>query len=130
MKNNNMELPDIICMSFGYKHGIPTDTDYVFDVRCFPNPFYVEELKNMTGLDDEAREYVFSSDEANGFLEKLFDMIDYSLNLFAKKERKQLTISIGCTGGKHRSVAVTEALSSHLKAKGLNVTTVHRDIEK
>ena len=130
MKNNNMELPDIICMSFGYKHGIPIDTDYVFDVRCFPNPFYVEELKNMTGLDEEARRYVFSSDEANGFLEKLFDMIDYSLNLFAKKERKQLTISIGCTGGKHRSVAVTEALSSHLKEKGLNVTTVHRDIEK
>ena len=117
-------------MSFGYKHGIPTDTDYVFDVRCFPNPFYVAELKDLTGLDEAAREYVFSSEEANKFAYMLYDMIGHVIKLFSAKERETLTISVGCTGCKHRSVAIAEALSAHLRENGLEVKTIHRDIEK
>ncbi len=120
----------ITCMSFGYKYGIATEADLVFDVRCFPNPFYVPELKNQTGLDEAVREYVFSHRPTQDFMTKLNDMVDYLLPLYAEEGKTQLTIAIGCTGGKHRSVAITEALSNHLLAEGLNTITVHRDIIK
>lgn len=120
----------ITCLSFGYKYGLPTESDLVFDVRCFPNPFYIESLKNLTGLDAPVRDYVFSNEKAVNFFSKLEDMIDYLVPLYANEGKSQLTIAIGCTGGKHRSVAMTEALSSHLKEYGCNVLTVHRDIIK
>ncbi len=120
----------ITCMSFGYKYGIATEADLVFDVRCFPNPFYVPELKHKTGLDEPVRDYVFSNKPTLEFMKKLYDMVDYLIPLYAEEGKTQLTIAIGCTGGKHRSVAITEALSHHLQAGGLNAIAVHRDIIK
>lgn len=120
----------ISCMSFGYKYGIPTEADLVFDVRCFRNPFYVPELKTLTGLDSAVRDYVMTSEEMVGFLDRLYALIDYLIPLYAEEGKTQVTIAIGCTGGKHRSVAVAEALSSHLKERALNSITLHRDIVK
>ena len=120
----------ITCMSFGYKYGIATEADLVFDVRCFPNPYYVPELKNLTGLDEAVRNYVFSSKQTLEFMNRLYDMIDFLVPLYAEEGKTQLTIAIGCTGGKHRSVAIAEALKTHLFAEGLNVISVHRDIIK
>lgn len=120
----------ITCMSFGYKYGIATEADLVFDVRCFPNPFYISELKNLTGLDAPVRDYVFGNDATKEFMRKLFDMVDYLVPLYAEEGKTQLTIAIGCTGGKHRSVAIADALALHLKAASLNTITVHRDIIK
>lgn len=119
----------ITCMSFGFKHGMVMDADLVFDVRCFPNPFYVKELKEKTGLEPEVREYVFAGDETRIFLEKLYDMLDYLLPLYVKEGKSQLTIAIGCTGGKHRSVAIAETLGKHLSGE-YKTAIVHRDIEK
>lgn len=120
----------ITCMSFGYKYGIATEADLVFDVRCFPNPFYVPSLREMTGLQQPVKEYVFSSGQTKEFLNKLYDMVDFLLPLYAEEGKTQLTIAIGCTGGKHRSVAIAEALSEHLRGGAPNVITVHRDIVK
>ena len=120
----------VTCLSFGYKYGIPAEADLIYDVRCFPNPFYVPELKNLTGLDEAVRSFVFSSEPPRQFLNKLTDMIDFLIPLYIKEGKSQLTVAIGCTGGKHRSVAMTEALANHLRDYGMNVITIHRDIVK
>ncbi len=120
----------VTCLSFGYKYGIPTEADLVFDVRCFPNPFYVPELKNLTGLEGEVKDYVFSAGQVREFMNKLFDMMDFLIPLYAEEGKSQLTVAIGCTGGKHRSVAIAEALAEHFRTGGLNPITVHRDIVK
>ena len=118
----------INCMSFGFKYGTAVEADLVFDVRCFPNPFYVPELKHKTGLDTEVREFVFSSDETKEFVKKLFEMIDMLLPLYVKDGKHQLTVALGCTGGKHRSVAIAEALRTHLSESGYKAVSFHRDI--
>ncbi|HEX2937410.1 MAG TPA: RNase adapter RapZ [Ruminiclostridium sp.] len=118
------------CMSFGFKYGTPTEGDLIFDVRCFPNPFYIDELKKLTGLDEPVRKYVFASPKTQGFVLKLFDMIDYLLPLYAEEGKSQLVVGIGCTGGKHRSVAIAEALYKHLLEKGIRTAVNHRDIQK
>ena len=118
----------ITCMSFGFKKGIVTDADLVFDVRCFPNPFYVDELKNKTGLEQDVREYVFANGETAGFLEKLYGVLDYLIPLYIKEGKSQLTIAFGCTGGKHRSVAISETVGRYLEGKYKTVV-VHRDID-
>lgn len=120
----------VTCMSFGFKYGIAGEADLVFDVRCLPNPFYVEELKNKTGLDSDVYDYVFSFKKTTDFVKKLFDMIDFLIPLYIEEGKSQLTIAVGCTGGKHRSVAVCEALNTHLKEHGINTLAVHRDIIK
>ncbi len=120
----------ITCLSFGYKYGIPSESDLVFDVRCFPNPFYVPELKGLTGLDEAVRDYVFAGESVTAFMTRFLDLIDFLVPLYADEGKSQLTISVGCTGGKHRSVAITEALAAHLRADGLNTIVVHRDIIK
>lgn len=119
----------ITCMSFGFKHGIVNDADLVFDVRCFPNPFYITELRDKTGLEADVRDYVFSSGDTQKFLEKLYDMLNYLIPLYAKEGKTQLTIAIGCTGGKHRSVAIVEAVGKVLSEHNKTVI-VHRDIAK
>jgi len=119
----------ITCMSFGFKYGIASEADLVFDVRCFPNPFYVQGMKERTGLEKDVRDYVFSSDETSAFLDKLYDMLNMMIPLYIKEGKSNLTISLGCTGGKHRSVALTEELGNYLKEKYKTVI-VHRDIEK
>ncbi len=120
----------IQCKSFGFKYGVDTEADLVFDVRCLPNPFYIENLKHKTGLESEVRDYVMNSEESVDFLNKLNAFLDCAVPLYAKEGKSQLTIAIGCTGGKHRSVTFAELISKHLKEQGFNSITVHRDIQK
>ncbi len=115
-------------MSFGFKNGSVPEADLLFDVRCFPNPFYIPELKELTGLDAPVREYIMNSPQTITFLEKLYDMIDFLIPLYVAEGKKQLTVAIGCTGGKHRSVMIAEALSNHLKDRGELTVVIHRDI--
>lgn len=116
-------------VSFGFKYGMPLDADLVFDVRFLPNPFYIDELKNHTGLDKDVRDYVFSFDQANDFFDKLYDMVDFLLPRYIDEGKSQLVIAIGCTGGMHRSVAVANKLYEKLTENGYkNVYSVHREI--
>lgn len=112
-------------MSFGFKNGSVPEADLLFDVRCFPNPFYIPELKELTGLDAPVREYIMNSPQTITFLEKLYDMIDFLIPLYVAEGKKQLTVAIGCTGGKHRSVMIAEALSNHLKDRGELTVVIH-----
>lgn len=116
-------------ISFGFKNGIPVDADLVFDVRFLPNPFYVDELKTKTGNDKEVQEYVMSFEESGEFLDKLVDMIKFLIPCYVKEGKYQLLIAIGCTGGKHRSVTLANALYDNLKDKGnYGVNIIHRDV--
>ncbi len=120
----------INCMSFGFKYGAPSEADLVFDVRCLPNPFYIDDLKYKTGLDAEVNEYVMAWPQAVELLDKLKDLIDFLIPLYLSEGKSQLTISIGCTGGKHRSVTFAEKLYAHLSEQGKKVAVNHRDILK
>ena len=120
----------IQCMSFGFKYGFPAEADLMLDVRCLPNPFYVDELKRKTGLDADVRDYVLEKSETKGFQERMYAMIDYLLPLYINEGKSQLVIAIGCTGGKHRSVTLAEELAKHIAAMGHRVMVNHRDIEK
>ncbi|MBR7133290.1 MAG: RNase adapter RapZ [Clostridia bacterium] len=118
------------CKSFGFKYGSDTEADLVIDVRCLPNPFYVEELKQKTGLDSDVREYVMASPDSKEFFEKLISFVDCAVPLYAKEGKSQLTIAIGCTGGKHRSVTFAELIGAHLKEQKYDCVIAHRDINK
>ena len=120
----------IQCKSFGFKYGADTEADLVIDVRCLPNPFYVEDLKQKTGLDKEVRDYVMSSDDSKEFLARLLSFIDCAVPLYAKEGKSQLIISIGCTGGKHRSVTFAQLIGEHLQNENFNCSIAHRDIYK
>ena len=120
----------VTVVSFGFKYGIPIDADLVFDVRFLPNPFYVEKLRPMSGMDAEVQEYVLRSDVAKNFLSKLTDMVDFLLPQYAAEGRYALTIGIGCTGGQHRSVAVAKVLTDYLAARDANVRLRNRDFPK
>lgn len=120
----------IQCMSFGFKYGYPAEADLVMDVRCLPNPFYVDELKHQTGLDQPVRAFVLDRDETRGFQKRLYDLIDYLIPLYCNEGKSQLVIAIGCTGGKHRSVTLTEELAKHIADGGHRVIVNHRDIAK
>ncbi|CAM0496529.1 RNase adapter RapZ [Thermoanaerobacter kivui] len=115
-------------MSFGYKYGIPLDADLVFDVRFLPNPFYIEELRPLTGNDEKVKEYVMKWEEAKEFLKKLGDMIEFLIPYYIREGKSQLVIAIGCTGGKHRSVTIANALYELLKSDDYFVIIHHRDI--
>ena len=119
----------INCMSFGFKYGLPKESDLVFDVRCLPNPFYVPELKSKTGLDAPVRDYVLNREEAQKLVPKLLDLIDYLIPLYEKEGKTQLTIAVGCTGGKHRSVVFAQLLGEHLQQTSRVIIT-HRDAAK
>lgn len=118
------------CMSFGFKYGYPAEADLVMDVRCLPNPYYVDGLREKTGLDAEVREYVLDREVTRGFQKRLYDLIDYLLPLYRDEGKSQLVIAVGCTGGRHRSVTLTEELAKHLAAGGQKVMVNHRDIGK
>lgn len=120
----------IHCVSFGFKYGIPAEADLVFDVRCLPNPFYVEELKNLTGLDEPVREYVMKWDQTKGFVTRFFSLIDYMMPLYCNEGKSQLVIAVGCTGGHHRSVTLAQLLYNHLVEQNLRASVNHRDIQK
>lgn len=117
-------------MSFGFKYGIPLDADLVFDVRFLPNPFYVPELKEHTGLEVCIRDFVMASEDSRVFLEKLTDLTEFLIPRYINEGKSQLVIGIGCTGGHHRSVTLAEALYSAVSNSGYNATVSHRDIKK
>lgn len=117
-------------VSFGFKYGIPIDADLVFDVRFLPNPYYVEELRPQSGMDEPVQNYVLRSDTAKDFLNRLTGMIDFLLPQYAEEGRYAVTIGIGCTGGRHRSVAVAKALADHLSQEDEDVHLVNRDLSK
>ena len=121
---------DVTVMSFGFKHGIPLDADLVFDARFLPNPFYVDELRPLSGLDRPVAEFVFSHPQTRRFLEKLEDMISFLLPYYIEEGKLTLTIAIGCTGGRHRSVALASALHKHLVANNVSSVNINRDIDK
>ncbi|MBE6794665.1 MAG: RNase adapter RapZ [Ruminococcaceae bacterium] len=120
----------VTCMSFGFKYGIPLEADLLFDVRCLPNPYYVKELKQLTGLDEAVREYVLKFDETQKYIEKLLALLDYSVPLYRAEGKSELVIAVGCTGGKHRSVTLARLLNSHFIENGQKSTIHHRDIWK
>ena len=120
----------IHCNSFGFKYGTPNEADLIFDVRCLPNPFYIEALKYKTGLDFEVYEYVLNFDKTQGFIDRMYNLIDYMIPLYIEEGKSQIIIAIGCTGGKHRSVTIAEQLNKHFKDNALRSTVSHRDIDK
>ena len=119
----------ISVMSFGFKHGIPTDSDIVMDVRFLPNPYYVPALKNKTGLDKAVQDYIMSFKDAKDFAGKFADLIKYLIPKYIKEGKSYLTIAMGCTGGKHRSVFMAHKLAEYLNKLGLSASEFHRDIE-
>lgn len=120
----------IHCMSFGFKFGTAAEADLVFDVRCLPNPYYIEELRHQTGLDEPVRDYVLKWDQTKGFVTRLLDLLDYMIPLYCDEGKSQLVIAIGCTGGHHRSVTIAQLLYEHLIEKGYRASVNHRDIQK
>ena len=120
----------ISVLSFGFKYGIPADADLVFDVRFLPNPYYEMSLRERNGTDPEVRDYVFRGGTADVLMRYLTGMIDFLLPRYIAEGKANLIISIGCTGGKHRSVAITEALSEHLRRQEYGVVTMHRDYQR
>lgn len=117
-------------MSFGFKYGIPMEADLIFDVRCLPNPFYVPELKPLTGLDEAVVDYVMGFEISGQFMKKLIDFIDFTIPLYKQEGKSEVVIGVGCTGGKHRSVTVARLLNTHLIEQNQKSSTHHRDIWK
>ncbi len=120
----------VSCMSFGFKYGVPSEADLVFDVRCLPNPFYLPELKHKTGRDTEVRDYVMKFEQSRVLRDKLLDMIEFLLPHYVAEGKSRLVIAYGCTGGKHRSVTFAELTAAFLREKECKVKILHRDIEK
>ena len=115
-------------MSFGFKYGIPVHADYVFDVRFIPNPYWVPELRELTGLDAAVNDYVVSRDDAPAFLDQVAQLLDGAASGFLREGKRYVTVAIGCTGGKHRSVAMAENLSARLVKQGVETLVMHRDL--
>ncbi len=130
MEDQNYDNLFVTVLSFGFKYGIPSDADLVFDVRFLPNPYYVEELRARTGEEKIVQDYVMQGGTAEEFLNKLNDMVDFLIPHYVLEGKNQLVVGIGCTGGKHRSVTIANALYQHLKGhKELGLKIEHRDIE-
>ncbi len=124
------ESISITIVSFGFKFGIPLDADMIWDVRFLPNPYYIPEYRNKTGRVPEVNEYIHSFDVTNDFRQHLFSTTDFLVPNYEKEGKSQFVVGIGCTGGMHRSVAMAEALYSHLRDDGYRVTIEHRDMPK
>lgn len=120
----------VTAMSFGYKHGIPMDADLVFDVRFLPNPFYVESLRPLSGLDKPVSDFVFSYSQTGEFMDMLTKLLDFLIPHYVEEGKVNLVVAVGCTGGRHRSVAIANALRLALEEKGVACVNVHRDIDK
>lgn len=124
---NKKQQFQLTLQSFGFKHGVPLDTDFIFDVRCLPNPFYEEHLKNLSGIDSEVKTYLKNSPETEKMVETIYGFSDSWLPNFIREGRVTLVISIGCTGGQHRSVYITEQLNSKFKSNYRTLVR-HRDL--
>ena len=133
-KFGDKEMPEkqmaITILSFGFKYGIPVDSDLVFDVRFIPNPFYIPELKPFSGNDEPVKNYVMEQTETQTFLQKANDMFEFLIPNYQKEGKRQLIISIGCTGGRHRSVAIANSIYETLRANNHDVYIEHRDIKE
>ena len=116
--------------SFGFKYGLPLEADLVLDVRFMPNPFYIQELRNQTGLDKPVSDYVFGFQQTRDFLQKVEDLLRFTLPLYAEEGKTGLVIAVGCTGGHHRSVAIAHALTEFIRGQGYQVAEHHRDMER
>jgi RNase adapter protein RapZ len=127
MKSENMR---IAVLSFGFKYGIPLDADLLVDVRFIPNPYFVPELKKLDGKDERVGRFVTSQTETREFLSRYLSLLEYLIPLYEKEGKAYLTLTVGCTGGKHRSVTIAEEIASHLKGLGKDVSLTHRDIEQ
>ncbi len=125
--NDRENAISVSVMSFGFKHGVPIDADIIMDVRFLKNPFYVPELRSLTGRDEAVRDYIFANPEARSFLQKLQEMIFYLLPLYQNEGKSHLSIGIGCTGGQHRSIALAIALGDALEQAGYRTMVNHRD---
>ncbi|MCK4176771.1 RNase adapter RapZ [Aciditerrimonas ferrireducens] len=122
--------PRTTVLSFGYAHGVPLDADLVLDCRFLPNPYWVEELRPQSGLDEPVRRYVLEQPETTAFLEELQRLFDLLLPAFQREGKSYLTIALGCTGGRHRSVALAEEVAGRLQAAGWSAGVLHRDVER
>ena len=131
VENKEFKNLYLTVLSFGFKYGIPSDADLVFDVRFLPNPYYVDELRPMSGNDPEVRDYVMSNEKAGEFLDKLTDLLEFLIPNYIIEGKTQLVIGIGCTGGKHRSVTLANALFARIsQAESYGIRIEHRDIGK
>lgn len=123
--------PDVAVtvMSFGYKFGLPTDAGWVVDARMVRNPFWVPELRSFTGLDDSVRDYVLEDEVARELIDRTHALMSWSSRRYADRGRDTLSLAVGCTGGRHRSVVIVESLAERLRADGLRVAVTHRDVD-
>jgi len=121
---------NITIKSFGFKHGLPVEADILFDVRFMPNPFYDPELRPKTGLDIIIKDFVFGFEQSNEFFKRFCDMLDFLIPYYIDEGRRYFVICLGCTGGRHRSPAIAEALTEHLSEQGYPVDCIHRDVER
>jgi UPF0042 nucleotide-binding protein len=128
--NTSISLTRINVVSFGFKYGIPSDADLVMDVRFLLNPYFIPELKNQDGESEAVRQFVLTRNETQTFLKKYLNLLDYLIPLYKKENKAYLTLAIGCTGGRHRSVAIARTIFEHLNKKGLNPGLIHRDIDR
>jgi UPF0042 nucleotide-binding protein len=124
------ESMQVSVMSFGYKHGVPLDVDNVFDCRFLPNPHWVEALRPLTGLDEPVRAYVMSQQATNAFMDRVEDLLTFLLPSYVKEGKSYLTIAMGCTGGRHRSVVLAEELGARLRRHGYDPIVFHRDVAR
>jgi UPF0042 nucleotide-binding protein len=120
----------VALMSFGYKYGLPTDADLVFDCRFLPNPFFVEELRHRVGTDQAVADYVLDRDETRQLLERVMALLDFTLPRYQHEGKSYLSIAVGCTGGRHRSIALIEELRRRVTERGYRVVVRHRDVER
>jgi UPF0042 nucleotide-binding protein len=121
---------NVFLTSFGYKYGIPHDTDMILDVRFLPNPYFVSELRAHDGLEREVEEYVLKNEETRIFLDRLYSLLEFTLPLYEREGKSSLTVALGCTGGRHRSVVLVEELHKRLGGGKFRIHVKHRDIEK
>jgi len=128
LEESDLKALNVTVKSFGFKYGLPVEADILYDVRFVPNPFYIPELKPKTGLDDIVKDYVFGFEQSNEFYKKFCDMLDLLLPHYIEEGRRYFVVCFGCTGGKHRSPAMAEALTEYLSEKGYPVDCIHRDI--
>ena len=128
--NRGQSAMALTIMSFGFKYGLPQEADIVFDVRCLPNPFYVPELKNLTGLDQPVVDYVMQAPESQEFLRRLQSLLEYALPLYVKEGKSQLVIAVGCTGGKPRSITFARLLGEYCQKLGYAPSVQHRDARR
>ncbi len=128
--NHPGDRMQISVVSFGFKHGVPLDVDNVFDVRFLPNPYWVDELRPLTGLDEEVRNYVLCQPAAREFVGKIDDLLGFLLPAYTKEGKAYLTVAVGCTGGRHRSVSLVEELAVRVRTRGYDPAVYHRDLSR